>query len=262
MNAPPRMTTPPAPDPAGRRADLLARLGRVTDPELDRPLVDMGFVTEIAVRGGDVLIRFTLPTPWCAANFAFMMAADLKAAAQSAPWVGAAHVELSDHYAEAEINRAVAADEPFERAFPGEPSGSLSALRREFARKAFLGRQAALLEALRQDRIPAEIARLTVGDVRALAESGGKQAKAARRYLDARRPDNGADDGAPAFVDLEGRPVAPNEMDGRLKMIRRVRRTADANAAICGAYLEARRAEKPAPVLFAPSLKQWEKHHA
>ena len=257
------MTPPPPPDSAGRRADLLARLGRVTDPELDRSMVEMGFLSEVSVDGGEVLVRFALPTYWCAGNFAFMMAADLKAAAESAAWVRTARIELTDHYAEGEINRAVAAGEPFERAFPGEPAGSLSALRREFARKSFLGRQAALLRGLLQTRKPDEIARLTVRDLGELAGGDGETAADARRYLDARRPAAGAaEDGAPAFVDCEGKALKPEEMEARLKMIRRFRRAADANAAVCGAYLEARRAEKPAPVLFAPSLTQWEKHHA
>ena len=263
-NAPWEMTPPPPPDPAGRRADLLARLGRVTDPELDRSILEMGFLSEVGVDGGNILVRFALPTYWCAGNFAFMMAADLKAAAMSAPWARTATVELTDHYAESEINRAIAADEPFERAFPGEPAGSLSALRREFARKAFLGRQAALLRILLRARKPEEIARLTVRKLRALANCGGEIAADARRYLEARLTIVGAGTGenAPAFVTCEGDPLKPGKVEDHLKRIRRFRRAADANAAVCGAYLEARRAESPAPVLFAPSLTQWEKRHA
>ena len=251
-------------DPAGRRADLLARLGRVTDPELDRSMVEMGFISEIHVDGGDVLVRFTLPTHWCAVNFAFMMAVDLKAAAESAAWARKVRIELTGHYAEAEINRAVAAGEPFERAFLGEPSGSLAPLRREFARKAFLGRQSALLRALLRTQKPEEAARLTVGELAALAGGDGEAAAEARRYLEARRSIDRAtaENSAPAFVDWEGEEIRPERMEGHLKMLRRVRRAADANAEICSAYLEAGRAEDSAPVLFASSITQWEKHHA
>lgn len=258
------MTPPPLSDSAARRADLLARLSRVTDPELDRPMAEMGFISEVGIDGGDIFVRFTLPTYWCAGNFAFMMASDLKSAAESAEWVRTARVELTGHYAESEINRAIAAGEPFERAFPGEPSGSLAALRKEFARKAFLGRQAALLRALLRTQRPAEIARLTIHDLGAMAEGGGEMAAVARRYLELRRvfPGAGGGSGAPALISGEGDALKPEEMGEHLKMIRRFRRAADANAAVCGAYLEARRAEKPAPVLFASSLTQWEKHHA
>ena len=64
---------------AGRESEVLACLDSVTDPELDEPVTDLGFVEEVTVGAdGAVSIDFRLPTFWCAANFAYMMAEDMR----------------------------------------------------------------------------------------------------------------------------------------------------------------------------------------
>src|SRR5690606_9064837 len=59
---------------ADQLAEVWARLDRVTDPELDDPITDMGFVEAVSVTGAEVSITFRLPTYWCSPNFAFLMA--------------------------------------------------------------------------------------------------------------------------------------------------------------------------------------------
>jgi metal-sulfur cluster biosynthetic enzyme len=72
-----------APD---RVSEVLARLATVSDPELDESVTELGFVTDVEVAtGGAVRIGFRLPTYWCAANFAFLMAEDMRLAAASLP---------------------------------------------------------------------------------------------------------------------------------------------------------------------------------
>ena len=67
---------------------VLAALGTVYDPELDEPITELGFVGACAVSGrGEVAVRLRLPTPQCAPNFAYLMAADAQAAALSVPEV-------------------------------------------------------------------------------------------------------------------------------------------------------------------------------
>ena len=64
---------------ATREAEVLARLAAVTDPELDEPVTALGFVERVAVAAdGTVTVDFRLPTFWCAANFAYMMAEDMR----------------------------------------------------------------------------------------------------------------------------------------------------------------------------------------
>jgi len=126
------------------RDRVLAALGAVYDPELDEPITTLGFVGSCtAGRDGAVAVRLRLPTPQCAPNFAFLMAADAATAARAVPGVREVTVVLEDHYTGAEINAAVGRGDGFEGAFPGETEGDLGALRALFQRKALVARQEA-----------------------------------------------------------------------------------------------------------------------
>ena len=118
------------------RAQVFEALGTVYDPELDEPITTLGFVGSCVVDGDDVAVRLRLPTPQCAPNFAFLMAADAAAAIRTVA-DGAVSVVLEDHYTGAEINAAVNRGEAFADAFPGEASygASKAALSRTAARR-------------------------------------------------------------------------------------------------------------------------------
>ena len=63
---------------------VLTALGTVYDPELDEPITALGFVGACTVSdGGEVAVRLRLPTPQCAPNFAYLMAADARTAVLS-----------------------------------------------------------------------------------------------------------------------------------------------------------------------------------
>ena len=131
------------------RAHVLAALGTVYDPELDEPITSLRFVTSCDVSAeGDVDVRLRLPTPQCAPNFAYLMAADARDAVRRLPEARAVTVVLEDHYTGDEINASIAREETFADAFPGETEGELDALRELFRRKALVARQARLCEAL------------------------------------------------------------------------------------------------------------------
>ena len=67
-----------------RLAEVWARLDGVTDPELDESVVALNFVTEAIVDAANcVHVFFRLPTYWCAANFAFLMADDMRTAEEN-----------------------------------------------------------------------------------------------------------------------------------------------------------------------------------
>ena len=90
-----------------------------------------------------------LPTPQCAPNFAFLMAADARNAVRRLPEVGRVTITLEDHYTGDEINDAIGRGDGFTGAFPGETADDeLAALRELFQRKALIARQAAVCEAL------------------------------------------------------------------------------------------------------------------
>ncbi|HZL07267.1 MAG TPA: iron-sulfur cluster assembly protein, partial [Coriobacteriia bacterium] len=117
------------------RAHVLDALGTVYDPELDEPITSLQFVTSCDVSAdGDVDVRLRLPTPQCAPNFAYLMAADARNAVRRLPEVRDVTVVLEDHFTGDEINAAVGRGEAFAQAFPGETEGGLDALRELFHR--------------------------------------------------------------------------------------------------------------------------------
>src|ERR1700739_2616300 len=80
----------------------------IIDPELDESIVDLGFIQSLTISRPrlapfnqnrfDVRLGFRLPTYWCAANFAFIMAEDLRERIAQLPWVNEVRVELADHF--------------------------------------------------------------------------------------------------------------------------------------------------------------------
>jgi metal-sulfur cluster biosynthetic enzyme len=177
------------------RSRVLEELGTVYDPELDEPITTLGFVGSCVVTdAGDVSVRLRLPTPQCAPNFAFLMAADARAAVGRVPGLGRVLIELEDHYTGAEINTAIDAGGDFEDAFPGETRGELDALRQLFQRKALVARQGRLLASV------SEPASARLGDLTGFDADRCRELRAALGY------DVSGD--APAFVTGDGQPVA------------------------------------------------------
>ena len=152
---------------------ILERLAQVLDPELDELILDLGFVRSLELRSGHASIALRLPTSWCAVNFAYLMAEDVRRALLAVEGIRRVTVRLGDHCAAAEIEAAVNDGRPFAEAFPGEGAGSLEALRLTFLRKGFLSRQERLLRELRDAGCSPD------GDLRS----------AARRSFGARRHD-------------------------------------------------------------------------
>jgi metal-sulfur cluster biosynthetic enzyme len=218
------------------RANVLEALSEVHDPELDEPITSLGFVTSCEVSpGGDVEILLRLPTPQCAPNFAYLMAADARNVVRRLPDVGRIDVRLEDHYTGEEINAAVARGDGFAGAFPGETDDDhLGALRELFQRKALVARQARLCEALLADGASPElVTALRVADLPDDAD--------ARRCLELRaqlRID--CDPDSPAFVAPNGEPLAADELTLWLRKARLMRTSLDVNGSICRSLLQIR----------------------
>jgi metal-sulfur cluster biosynthetic enzyme len=145
------------------RAEVLDALSGVRDPELDEPVTDLGFVSNLEIEGDAVSVRLRLPTFFCAPNFAYLMVADAREAVLSVPGVRSVSVVLDDHYASEELNAGGAFDE----AFPDETEGpDLEELRTVFRRKSFVSRQEQLCRALLSEgRSPLELAAMRLGDL-------------------------------------------------------------------------------------------------
>jgi metal-sulfur cluster biosynthetic enzyme len=217
------------------RAEILDALGTVHDPELDEPITTLRFVTSCDVSaGGDVDVRLRLPTPQCAPNFAFLMAADARDALRRLPGVREVTVVLEDHYTGDEINGAVGRGEAFAGAFPGETEGELDALRALFHRKALVARQSRICEdLLAAGATPEEVTALRVADLP--DDPGARRCLVLREHLGIP-----ADVAAPAFVLPGGVPIEAADLTHWLRMARLIRTSLEANGGICRSLLAVR----------------------
>ena len=230
-----------------RTREVWARLQSVIDPELDESVTELGFVTGVAVdAGGEVRIDFRLPTYWCAANFAFLMADDMRIAVAALPWVRKVTVGLGEHMYADEINRGVAAGLSFQATFGSEASGELEEVRRTFMVKAFQRRQEALLTyLLDHGHESAALLRLTVVELAALpCDSAGRRLIV--RYLE-RRPVVRSHADELAFVDQDGALLDAGQIHAYLRALRRVGVNAEFNSALCRGLLGTRYGAECAP---------------
>jgi metal-sulfur cluster biosynthetic enzyme len=222
-------------------AGILARLATVLDPELDQSIVELGFVQELCVHAKHAQVTLQLPTSWCAMNFAFLMAEDVRKVLMATDGIEQVSIRLGDHCAADEIEAAVNQEKSFSAAFPGESADSLHDLRATFLRKGFLVRQERLLQQLRDAaRSPEEIASLCVHQGPHLVA-----AEVVERYLE-RRAELGLDcsPASPLIVDQGGAAIAADRLEAYYQQIRTVRVALEANGAFCRAVLAKRTASR------------------
>jgi metal-sulfur cluster biosynthetic enzyme len=231
----------PAETIVDRRAEVWARLQTVTDPELDEPVTDLEFVTRADVDAENrVHIEFRLPTYWCAANFSFLMADDMRVAVRELPWVSAVSVVLGEHMYADKINAGLAQGLSFQETFGSEADGDLDDLRHIFLVKAFQRRQAALLAYLMAAGYEAEaLVKITLDELSALKpDEAGDRLVA--RYLERRPVVAAAVPEACAFIDADGDPLQTETLPAYVRALRRIDVNAEFNGALCRGLLHAR----------------------
>jgi len=239
---------------------ILDRLAQVLDPELDESILDLGFVRSLRLLSGHAEVVLRLPTNWCAVNFAYLMAEDIRRALLAVNGIRQVTVRLGDHCAAEEIEAAVNDGRSFGEAFPDEGAGSLAALRLTFQRKGFLGRQERLLRELRDAGCtPSTICGLRLGDVSVQDKSfviqgpdcvpvEGGSAQILERYLE-RRAELGLDSGfaAPLIIGLEGEMLSTERLLAHYETARTVRVAMEANGSFCRALLSLHRLDAAGP---------------
>jgi len=214
--------------------DLTAKatgaLDTVTDPELDRSLVELGFARAAVDDAGRALVELRLPTFWCAANFAYLMATDARDAVAGVPGVRSVTVRLVDHFVADEVTANVNEGRSFDEAFPEHTDGAgLEALRRFFWVKAFTARQELLLRRLLADgRSPEEVCAMRVRDLDPDDADG-------RLYLDKRaRLGLPVDPELALAIHPNGEAIPPDRLDAYLSRARMTRVCMEANTGLCG----------------------------
>jgi metal-sulfur cluster biosynthetic enzyme len=225
-----------------RREEVWSALNAVTDPEIDESVVSLEFVTEVTIDSSNrVKIDFRLPTYWCAPNFAFLMASDMRDAVTVLEWVKDVSVRLFDHFSADLINRSVALRQDFRDAFPGETDDDLSAIRQKFLGQAFERRQELLLQYLTARGYgPDWIARASLSELIGLELDQEGIALRNLYLFILRRMEPDAGEEALAFITQDGMPLNSQELKSYLRKIAATRRNAEFNGFICRSLLSER----------------------
>ncbi len=238
---------------AGLRESVLRALSTVTDPEIDEPITDLGFVREITIGDGRVSVDIVTSTFWCSPNFVYMMLEDARNALVSLPWVREAQVTLGGHHDAERINEAINAGKSFEECYGAEASGDLVLLNRMFQERALRGRLYDLATTLaKYGFTPEALMGLRVEDLNPGTEDlvvrwTGRAAKV-RDPADLIRLNRyltflgklGIRSGPLVVWDLEGKPPPFQELEAFLTRSRSVKLNLGLNAELCRALLKAR----------------------
>ena len=228
-----------------RLEQIRTALDTVTDPEIDESVAELEFVSRVEVSDkNEVSIEFRLPTYWCAPNFAFMMASDMRDAVMEMGWVRSVSVQLLDHFSADLINRGVALRQDFRDAFPGETDDDLASVRLKFLGKAFERRQELLIRHLLGAGYSGEwISQISLGDLRGLSlDYEGTRLRTLYIFAWRRLHPEWSDVNL-AFVALSGDRLDPGQFSSYLRKIGGVRRNAEYNGLICRSLLAERKAE-------------------
>jgi metal-sulfur cluster biosynthetic enzyme len=226
---------------ADRKAEVWRQLETVTDPELDEPVTALEFVTRADVDANNcVHVEFRLPTYWCAANFSFLMADDMRSAVKALPWVADVSIVLGEHIYADKINAGLARGLNFQETFGAEADGDLDELRRTFLLKAFQRRQAALLaHLLETGSDAARLVEMTLDELVDL-KTNDVGARLRTRYLERRSTVSDPLVAFRAFVDADGDPLQIETLPTYVRTLRRVDVNAEFNSALCRGLLHAR----------------------
>ena len=220
---------------AGLEEVVMAALHTVTDPELDEPITDLGFVRSVTVDDTGVEVHLRLPTAFCSPNFAYLMASDALDALRRIEDLGEVRVLLDDHHDSEKINAGLAADAGYVGTFGSEAQDSLDDLRRTFLRKAHTAAMERCVTALmrRTGLDDSAIHHLTLRD---LPEGKDKSALVRRRL------DLGLSlcPHSRVVVDESGRALAADAVPMRLRFARSVRISMEGNAHFCRGLLATR----------------------
>jgi len=237
---------PPMVEDKHLRDEVWNCLATVNDPELDESVTDMGFIDRLEIdKNNEVIIEFRLPTFWCAPNFAFLMANDMREAVEKLSWVPRVIITLTDHCHAEAINNGVHKGLSFSEAFPEQTEANLDELREIFRRKAFKMRQELLLRTLKEIGYKgSELCLLKIDELVAIVSEDHNFSLLRSRYLEVRK-EFGGPYGCDklAFTSDTGEAISSESFVEYLSGLRRVRVNSEFNANMCRSVLKSRYGE-------------------
>jgi metal-sulfur cluster biosynthetic enzyme len=214
---------------------VLDALATVTDPELDEPITDLGFVRSVLIDDDGITVHLRLPTAFCSPNFAYLMASDALDALRNIDEVGEVRVLLDDHHDSDKINAGLAADAGYLGTFGVEAEESLAELRDVFWRKAHTAAMERAITALLR-QAPMDVDRIGQLLLRDLPEGKAKVALLRRRFaIGLSNCPNSR-----VLVDESGKAVAREDVPTRLRFAKSVRISMEGNSHFCRGLLATR----------------------
>lgn len=218
--------------------EILGALATVTDPELDEPITELGFVRSVFIDDDGVTVHLRLPTAFCSPNFAYLMASDALDALRELNDIGQVRVLLDDHHDSEKINSGLAADAGYLGTFGVEAEESLAELRDVFWRKAHTAAMERAISSLLHQK-PMDVEQIGHLLLRDLPKGKAKVALLRRRFaIGLSNCPNSR-----VLVDDEGKPVAPEAVPLRLRFAKSVRISMEGNSHFCRGLLATRYAD-------------------
>jgi metal-sulfur cluster biosynthetic enzyme len=236
------------------KGSVLRALSTVTDPELDEPITELGFVKNLSVsEDGRVSVDLVTSTFWCSPNFVFMMLEEARDVVSRLPGVKEMRLTLGGHHDSDRINEAINAGKSFSECYDFEARGELVELNRMIRTRALRSRlysmaSALLRSGLAPDDLP-ELARHDVtadGDTFVVHSRGGvlrisdpSDVRRIARYLTFLEG-LGRTEGRLVIWDLDGNPPSEDEFISALTIGRLAKANFSLNAELCRALLASR----------------------
>src|SRR5256885_16940543 len=120
---------------------VLRALSTVTDPELDEPITELGFVKNLSVsEDGRVSVDLVTSTFWCSPNFVYMMLEEARDVVSKLGGINEVRVHLDGHHDSDRINEAINAGKSFSDCYGAEANGNLVELNRMIRTRALRSR--------------------------------------------------------------------------------------------------------------------------
>src|SRR3989442_8211422 len=105
---------------------ILRALSTVTDPELDEPITDLGFVKDLSVsEEGEVSLDLVTSTFWCSPNFVYLMLEEARDVVCRIPGITGVRVQLEGHHDSNRINGGINSRPSFSESYSSEANRGL-----------------------------------------------------------------------------------------------------------------------------------------